>query len=702
MLSPFFDITIIMEHRHNNALLYETSPYLLQHAHNPVNWNAWSKEVLDRAKKENKLVLVSIGYSACHWCHVMEHESFEDEQTAKLMNEHFINIKVDREERPDVDQVYMTAVQLMTGSGGWPLNCFILPDGRPIYGGTYFQKQQWQNILLHLADMWKGDREKILDYATQLIEGVKQAEIISVIKEDTLFSMKTLHQTVNKWRQQFDNIEGGPNRAPKFPLPNNYQFLIRYANSYPTLPEVEKVNLLNHVNLTLQKMAFGGIYDQIGGGFARYSTDMRWKIPHFEKMLYDNAQLISLYAEAYQTTGIELYKEVVYETIDFVQRELTSTEGAFYSALDADTEGEEGKYYVWTKDELEKISYPTLPKGNGSKLLLEYFNINELGYWEHNNYVLMRSKSDTEVAKLFNISLEQLKKEVEHIKNTMLSVREKRTKPGLDDKSLTSWNALMLKGLVDAYRAFEQEKFIHLALKNAEFIIEKQLKKDGSLYHSYKTNKSTINGFLEDYAFTIEAFIGLYQATFDEQWLNYAKNLMDHAIEHFHDSKTGMFYFTSDIDEALITRKTELSDNVIPASCSSIAKSLFALGNYYINSTYHAMSKQMLNNVVSEIPNYGAGYSNWSILFLHFATPFYEVAIVGNNVDEIRKTFNKVFLPNVIFAGSLASSEIPLLKNKYVEGKTLIYVCENNVCNKPFEAVEEALASINNKHNKLG
>lgn len=679
-----------MNHKYTNSLINETSPYLLQHAHNPVNWHAWNKEAFELAKKEDKLVLVSIGYSACHWCHVMEHESFEDEQTAQLMDDHFINIKVDREERPDVDQVYMTAVQLMTGHGGWPLNCFVLPDGRPVYGGTYFQKQQWQNILLNLADLWKNDRDKIFDYAAQLTEGVQRAELISANKEDSPLSIEILHQTIDNWKQRFDNKEGGPNRAPKFPLPNNYLFLLHLSPALSALGG-ERTDLVKHFNLTLQKMAFGGIYDQVGGGFARYSTDMLWKVPHFEKMLYDNAQLVSLYSEAFKATGNKLYKEVVYETIEFVKRELTSAEGAFYSALDADSEGVEGKYYVWTKDELKNIL------GNKYELTAEYYNVNELGYWEHDNYILLRTKTDTEIAEQFNISVDELKKEIGQVKKELLKAREKRVKPGLDDKSLTSWNALMLKGLVDAYCAFGENEFLQSALKNARFIINKQLKSDGSLYHSYKNGRSTINGFLEDYAFTIEAFIALYQATFDEQWLNSSKKLMEYTIQHFHDSKSGMFYFTSDMDEALITRKMEVSDNVIPASCSCIATSLFILGHYLGNTTYIAMSKQMLNNVIRDIPQYGAGYSNWCMLLLNFTAPFYEVAIVGKDVDEKRKHFDKYYLPNMIFAGSRTASPIPLLNNRYVEGKTLIYVCENNTCKKPVEDVEEAMAFIPNR-----
>lgn len=675
-----------MEHKHTNSLINETSPYLLQHAHNPVNWYAWNKEVFELAKKEDKPVLVSIGYSACHWCHVMEHESFEDEPTAALMNDLFINIKVDREERPDVDQIYMTAVQLMTGRGGWPLNCIVLPDGRPIYGGTYFPKQQWQNILLNVADLWKKDRNKVLDYAAQLTEGVKRTELIVENKAPTDFTFEILRQTVNSWKLHFDAIEGGSDREPKFPLPNNYQFLLRYATTtHSASVQQDREEVMQHVELTLKKMAFGGIYDQVGGGFARYSTDKLWKVPHFEKMLYDNAQLVSLYSEAYLATENKLYKDIVYETIQFIQRELTSPEGAFYSALDADTEGEEGKYYVWTKAELQTVL------GDKFELAAAYFNINSLGYWEHDNYVLMRNKSDIELAKRLNITTEQLKVEIQQIKKDLLLIREKRVKPGLDDKSLTSWNALMITGLIDAYTVFDEKFFLDAAVKNAELITTKQLKADGSLWHSYKSGRSTINGFLEDYAFTIEAFVALYQATFKEEWLGSAKKLMDYCIAHFYDSKSGMFYFTSDIDAPLIARKIEVSDNVTPASCSSIAKSLFTLSHYYGNTNYLVMSKKMLNNVLPNIIPYGSGYSNWCMLLLHFTLPFYEVAIVGNHVDEKKKTFSKLYLPNVIFAGSSNASQIPLLQNRHVEGKTLIYICENSTCKKPVENINDAI-----------
>jgi len=521
------------KHKYTNHLINESSPYLLQHAHNPVDWYPWGEEALKKAKDENKILLISIGYAACHWCHVMEHESFENEEVAKLMNEYFVPIKVDREERPDIDQIYMSAVQLMTGSGGWPLNCFALPDGRPFYGGTYFPKQNWLTILQKVYDEYKTNPAKVEEFANKLTTGVKQSELISYNSQAPAFSISLLDETVEKWANNFDNKEGGPNRAPKFPIPNNYHFLLRYYY------HKQDQEILDHVLLTLNKMAFGGIYDQLGGGFARYSTDKVWKAPHFEKMLYDNGQLVSLYSEAYQLTKDPLYKQIVYETIEFIQRELTSPEFGFYSSLDADSEGEEGKFYVWTRNELEEIL------GDDESLFSEYYNVTYNGNWEHYNNILLRKKTDKQFADKHKISVKELRQKLTSAKEAVFKVRSKRIRPGLDDKILTEWNALMLKGYVDAYRAFNDDKFLKIALKNAKFIVENMM--DGSrLDRNFKNGKSTINGYLSDYSFTIEAFIALYEATFDEAWLMKAKELMDYAIKHFYDAGSNMFYFTSD------------------------------------------------------------------------------------------------------------------------------------------------------------
>ena len=668
-------------HKYTNNLINETSPYLLQHAHNPVDWYAWSDEALEKAKSENKILLISVGYSACHWCHVMEHESFEDEEVAKLMNENFICIKVDREERPDIDQIYMNAVQLMTGRGGWPLNCFALPTGEPFYGGTYFQKDQWMQLLNNVANEYKTSPEKVIEYANKLTEGIKTSEMLPMVIDDSPFSMEVLDAGVARIKKQFDYIEGGGDHSPKFPMPNNYEFLLQYY--YHTKDK----EILDIVELTLDKMAFGGIYDQIGGGFSRYSTDKYWKAPHFEKMLYDNGQLVSLYSQAYQLTKKPLYKHIVYQTLEYTEREMTAKNGAFYSALDADSEGEEGKFYVWNKEELQEILK------NEFEFTKEYYNVNSTGKWE-GHYILLRKKDNAKIAKQFNLTIEEVEKKIDKINSTLLKVRAKRIRPGLDDKTLTSWNALMLKGYVDAYNSFGEEKFLKAAIKNANFIVATQIRKDGGLNHNYKNGTSNLDGYLEDYSFTIEAFIALYQSTFDEKWLIHAKQLTGYAIEHFYDTETGFFFFTSNNAKGLIARKMELTDNVIPASNSSMAKALFFLGEIYYNEDYTNKSKQMLKNIESQVSQYISGYSNWGILMLNNVKPFYEIAISGKKAHTKIQELNSSYFPNKLIIGSINESKLPLLDMKQVNGKTMIYVCYNKACQKPVETVNEALEQI--------
>lgn len=658
-----------------NLLINESSPYLLQHAHNPVQWYPWGEEALKKAKAENKLLIISVGYSTCHWCHVMEHESFEDKEVAAVMNQRFINIKVDREERPDIDQIYMNAVQLMTGKGGWPLNCIVLPDGRPIWGGTYFKKDKWIEQINTIADYYEAQSHKVLDYAEQLTQGIKQSELVEMNTEVPLFTKTQLDEAYKIWSNRFDMAEGGPAEAPKFPLPNNYQFLLRYAH----LSANNKA--LEHVKLTLDKIAFGGIYDHLGGGITRYSTDKLWKVPHFEKMLYDNAQIVSLYCEAYQKFKEPVYKDLVYGTLDFVSRELCSTEGAFYSALDADTEGEEGKFYVWKKDELKTILNEEFD------LFADYYNINQKGYWENENYILLRDKTDNELAKKYNLSDGELQKRISKGQNLLLQHRNKRVKPGLDDKCLSSWNGLMLKGYVDAYLTFGEQYFLQTAIQNANFILGKQMRKDGGLNHSYKDGRSSINAYLEDYAFVIEAFLKLYEASFDEKWLREAAALTSYSIEHFYDYETGMFYFTSNEDPALIARKMEINDNVIPASNSTMAMNLFLLSHHYNRDDYRDMSVQMLNNIRQEINNYPAGYSNWLNLLLLNTYPFFELVVSGDDALQKNISLHSKYIPNKLVAGTTKESKLPLLNNRYSKGQTRIFVCENKMCKMPTEDV---------------
>lgn len=668
-----------MDYSYTNKLIDETSPYLLQHAHNPVNWYPWGDEAFAKAKAENKLVLVSIGYSACHWCHVMEHESFEDDSAAAIMNDRYVCIKVDREERPDVDQIYMNAVQLMTGRGGWPLNCIVLPDGRPIWGGTYFRRDKWIEQINQIADFYESQPTKALEYAEKLTQGIKQSELVVLNTEEALFDKSKLAAVYASWEARFDNVEGGPDRSPKFPIPNNYQFLLRYAHLS------NNKAALDHVKLTLDKIAYGGIYDHLGGGITRYSTDKLWKVPHFEKMLYDNGQVISLYSEAYQKFKDPDYKKLIYGTLEFVERELMSKEGAFYSALDADSDGEEGKFYIWNKEELESLL------GAEYELFADYYNVNRKGYWEHDNYILLRDEDDETIAKKHAISVDVLKAKMTVSEAILMKERNTRIRPGLDDKTLTSWNGLMLKGYVDAYLTFGEQHFLDVALNNANFILDKQLRKDGGLNHSYKEGRSTINGYLEDYAFVIDAFLKLYEATFDEKWLKEADALMAYSIEHFYDYESGMFFFTSDEDPALIARKMEVNDNVIPASNSAMANNLFVLSHHYDSVEYLEKSTQMLTNIIDQVDSYPAGYSNWLNLLINQVYPFYEVAVVGKGATDKSVDLHSVYIPNKMLCGTTKASKLPLLENRYSKGQTRIFVCENKVCKMPTEDSEKAL-----------
>ncbi len=670
------------QHAHTNHLIKESSPYLLQHAHNPVNWYPWGEEALNKAKSENKLLLISIGYAACHWCHVMEHESFEDEAVAQLMNDNFVCIKVDREERQDIDQIYMNAVQLMTGRGGWPLNCFALPDGKPFYGGTYFRREQWMELLKRISEEYTTHPEKVREYAQNLTDGVKQSELIIKNTLTSGFELGTLDEMVDQWKSQFDPQEGGTQRAPKFPLPNNLQFLMRYG----TLGNHAEVEA--HVELTLNKMAFGGLYDQIGGGFTRYSTDKYWKVPHFEKMLYDNGQLISLYSEAYTRFKNPLYKEIVAASIAFCQRELSNGKGIFYSSLDADSDGEEGKYYVWTNAEFKSVV------GADYEVMKMYYNLGGKALWEHGNNIPLRQLTDVSLAAQLEMKEDQLKETVSRANKKLLKHREGRIHPGLDDKSLTSWNAIMMKGLIDAYIAFDEVEFLNSAKKTGRFIAETQRKKDGGLFHNYKNGTSSINGFLEDYSLTIEAFVRMYEATFDSYWLEEAKKLSEYSIVHFYDNESGMFYFTSDLDPELIARKMDISDNVIPSSNASLANGLFLVGSIYDDHKMLEISETMLNNIQGQMASYGSGYSHWGNLMLKQVYPLYEVAIVGPQALEKRKALERTYIPNKLVLGSRGDSEIPLLQGKYMARETFYYVCVNKACQMPTMDVEEAFKQI--------
>ena len=665
-----------------NNLIHASSPYLLQHAYNPVAWHEWNSATLEKAKLENKLILVSIGYSACHWCHVMEHESFENFEVAEVMNANFVCIKVDREERPDIDQIYMLAVQLMNGNGGWPLNAICLPDQRPIYGGTYFKKDDWINILLNVAKLWEHEPEKAMAYASRLTDGIHQSEKIIRNETVTTFHKMQLTEIIEPWKRNFDMTEGGYNRAPKFPLPNNWSFMLRYSH----LMEDEGAAI--SAMLTLEKMALGGIYDQVGGGFARYSVDDRWHVPHFEKMLYDNAQLISLYTEAYQYLKIPLYKEVVVETIAWIAREMTSPDGLFYAALDADSEGVEGKFYVWDAAEFMNVA------GEDADVMAAYFNVTSAGNWEEEeSNVLQRKLSDDEFSERHNLELGELKKIVILTKSKLLTTRAKRVRPGLDDKCLVAWNAMTIKALAEASLVFENTSYYKSAKQAAAFILNNLTNSEGGLFRNYKNGKPSIAAFLDDYAFLIEALIALYEVDFEEKWLKEAKALTDYVLIKFNDKNSPMFYYTSSDSEALIARKHEIMDNVISASNSVMAQNLQKLGLFYDDEAYRNKAVEMLAAVLPSIKAYGSAYSNWSIQLLNEIFGINEIAIVGNNVEIEKNNLHQLYIPNKITLGG-TKSELPLLKNKQSE-QTKIYICRNKTCQLPVSTVADAVKFIN-------
>ncbi len=660
-----------------NALINASSPYLLQHAYNPVEWNEWGEAALHRAKSENKLLLISIGYSACHWCHVMEGESFESHEVAEIMNRHFVCVKVDREERPDIDQIYMLSVQLMNGNGGWPLNVICLPDQRPIYGGTYFQKPDWINILLQLATLWKQEPAKAIHYATRLTAGIQQAEKL-VPGESQVFTDRDLLEVLSPWKRQFDLVQGGYNRAPKFPLPNNWTFLLRYA----FLKQDEAC--FTAATETLHAMARGGIYDQIGGGFARYSVDDRWHVPHFEKMLYDNAQLIHLYSEAYQWLKAPDFKTVVEETIAWTLREMQSMEGLFYSALDADSEGVEGKFYTWTKDAFDQVLL------EDAAVMASYYEVTGQGNWEEEQVnILQRRKPEEVVAKAHGLTVEALTVVVERAKKKLLDARSTRIRPALDDKCLTSWNAMMASALLQAAQVFGRDVYYEKAREVIQFLLEKMRMTDGGVYRNYKAGNSTIPGFLDDYAFLIEACLALYQYDFDEKWLHQAKTLTHYVYEHFEDDETAMFFYTSSEGESLIARKHEVMDNVISSSNSVMAQNLQLLSLWFDHPPYREQAGQMLNSVLGPMKSYGSAYANWAIQLLNEVEGINEIVITGKIPLAIRKEFGMHYIPNKIFSGG-TNAQLPLLKDKPGE-ETKIYICKNKTCQLPVKTVAEAV-----------
>ena len=668
-----------------NRLAQETSPYLLQHADNPVDWYAWGEGAFAKAKAEDKPVLLSVGYSACHWCHVMAHESFEDEATARLMNEHFVNVKVDREERPDVDAVYMNAVQAMTGHGGWPMTVVMTPEGKPFFGGTYFPPQDrygqpsFKRVLLSLADAWQNRRDEVLESAQSATQYLQR---LTDLGSEGELEREVVTEAVTTLMSRFDPAHGGFGAAPKFPPHSTLRFLLQ------RLPEETLSRQM--AETTLQRMALGGIYDHLGGGFARYSVDAVWLVPHFEKMLYDNAQLVQRYTEAYQLTQKPLYKQVIEETLAWVMREMTSDEGGFYGALDADSEGEEGKFYVWTEEKVDALL------GDDAPLAKVYFDVTSTGNFEGKSILNIKQPAEV-VAEQFDLDVDELAERIAHIKQVLFEERETRVRPGLDDKVLTSWNGLMLAAFADAGRVLGRQDYVKTAVQNAEFVREK-LYQDGRFLHSYKNGTAKITGLLEDYTYYGLGLLALYRATLDERWFLWALELADTIVEHFHDSDKGGFFSTPDDGEELIVRPKNYFDSPNPGENAAAAELLLTLSRFTDNRTWETLAADTLKPVTEAMRKQPSGFGTLLFVLEKLLTPSQEIAVLGSRENEdTQALINELHahaLPHTVIAQAedknapIVEKIVFLQERERVEGKATAYVCESSACKLPVTTVE--------------
>ena len=671
-----------------NRLINETSPYLLQHANNPVDWNPWGEEALERARSEDKPILLSIGYSACHWCHVMERESFEDETIAGLMNENFVSIKVDREERPDLDQVYMQAVQMLTGSGGWPMTVFLTPEGKPFYGGTYFPPDDRQGmpgfprLLTSIAEAYSTNRGEVDRVTQQLTTQMSQSN--QVPQGTSILTVDILHQAYSSLATNFDYQNGGFGNAPKFPQPMTPEFLLRYYH------HGYNPRALELVELTLEKMAYGGIYDQIGGGFHRYSTDPYWLVPHFEKMLYDNALLARLFLHTYLITGRALYRRVVEETLDYVLREMTDPSGGFYSAQDADSEGVEGKFFVWSPGEINAVMGDT-----DGEVFAGYYGVTAGGNFEGKNILNIRQNPE-EFAETKGLTADQLGDIINRGSKALLEVREQRIHPMRDDKVLASWNGLMLRSFAEAAAALGRPDYLAVAIKNAGFLVG-SMKSDGRLLRTYRDGQAKLLGYLEDYSFVIDGLLALYEATFDLRWLEEAVTLADSMIELFWDEGIGGFYDTGSDHETLVVRPRDVFDNAQPCGGSVASDVLLRLAVFTGKSDYSAKAAVPLRSLHQAMSQSPGGTGHWLSALDFYVSPPKEIAVIGPRDDPATQalldTVFHRFLPNKVVMGvepplsptvGNSGSDIPLLAGRgMVGGLPSAYVCQNYACQLP-------------------
>ncbi|WP_025764438.1 thioredoxin domain-containing protein [Dyadobacter tibetensis] len=659
--------------REGNRLRGATSPYLLGHADNPVNWYEWGEEALEKAERENKPIIVSIGYASCHWCHVMERESFMDTAVANYMNRHFVSIKVDREERPDLDDIYLNAAQLIHGEGGWPLNAFTLPNGKPFYAGTYFTQPQWLRLLQNIQEAYTKDYEKVRRQSENLT-----AEIVKIQTESgrsTDFSISNYNLAIlvkDSLLSQYDHQYGGLKGSSKFPEPQQWEFLMQMSSL-----KKDKI-LWQAVENTLASMMNGGIYDALGGGFFRYTTDEKWEIPHFEKMLYDNALLLKLYAHAYQYTSDKRYEQVITEMYDWLSREMEQEDGGYFSSISADSGGDEGAFYVWKYDELKHAL--TVEEFD---LLSRVFEISQEGNWEKSTNILFK-KQDVPL-------MDQ--SEISKVKAKLYKLRSKRERPATDDKILTAWNALMIKGLTEAYQATGKDKYLHSALKTARFIEKKMLTPDLKLFRTFRQGKVSGTAFLEDYAYLADAYLALYQATFDAHWLDMSKSLVMTIDRRFLEDGNPFYVFNPTDHKKPLVPSHVVSDQILPSPIAIMAQLKFRLGKIFYDDALLLESTNLLNQMKNTISTEPVFYSSWAQLAAYDGYGFYEVAITGGASSALGQAFQRHYLPNIVVAGG-NSDTIPLLKDKNILGRNMIFVCKDKVCKLPVQRVSEAIGQF--------
>ena len=664
-----------------NQLNKETSLYLKQHAQNPINWQRWTNSIFDVSQELDKLLVISIGYSSCHWCHVMEEETFTNDSIAEVMNENFINIKVDREENPDVDQAYMTASQLMTGMGGWPLNVITLPDGSPIYAGTYHTTSQWDDILKRIIRLKKDNYEGLKELANNVKNGVTDVNTIYKREEISNFNSEFLKNNLESWKDKWDINFGGDLAQQKFVSPSKYIFLLNYARIY------KDKEVYNHVKKTLDIISTSGLNDFIEGGFYRYTVDNEWKIPHFEKMLYDQAQMISIYSLAYKLYKEEYYKDIVVETINFLDSSMSSKEGLYYAAMDADTDGEEGKYYSFNREELDLIS-----KNTDFKIFTSYYNIDIDNPWEDNRYLLLPNKNNDETVwlKSNNLSKSDLLSQKKIWESNIIEIKDKRTKPRIDDKIIVSWNSLAITGLIDAFEALNNQDYLNKAISMFEELKMNSFRKN-KLIHTYKENQFQ-EGVLEDYAYLAKASMRLFQATGEESYFNFSKKITDDAINVFKDDESDLLRYSNNKD--LFTKLITVDDGVIPSPNSIIAEQLFNIGHVIFDDEYLNLSDNMVSSVQSVIDNNMNSYSVWANNILNRVESFYEIAVIGPESKLITDQITSYFSPNSIVVQSKTESDLPLFIDRFFEDETYIYVCQNKTCQRPETNINLALEQV--------